>query len=667
MIRINKIEFKNYRQYKSIVVSFDENSEHDLHILRAKNGTGKTTFLNGILWCLYAHEHYLNDADKALPIVNNSVVQATVKGSPIEVMVKITVTNDNTILVFERIQTFYTKVDANGVKSAYEGASKLKVSITDTMDNSNTKVIEDDFEVQSLVKQYFDESIYDYYFFDGENLRSYFAKGKSERIKNSIFNISQVTLLSNASEHARTMEQECSRSARKLLGKTGPSITEEIRELECKIADLESENRKINDELPLWKQKFADADTALREYTPIRLNIKKRAELEDDVHGLENDLLIIQAKKKELIVKYLTLLNLYPRVKKTYDLIVEKQSNGSLPPNIDKDQIQRLLNDHSRFCPVCNGVLDERAVNHLKQVLEQLDVSSATSNYLMEIKGALEIIIEECETFKSTMQDVLDQEKFLMSEINKKAEEAARISGFLAKYSDSDQKFDVQKAERERNDALDHMDVLKSRLTLNEGYLETLKADLASKIKSREDEEKKTGKKDLLTQQAQVLRTVTSRLDFIQNAIMLEIKSRIESQTWRRFSSMIWKQNTFGNVTISDNYEISVYNITNNEMTGSLSATEYMALAYSFTLAIHDASGKNCPLVVDSPLGRVSDENRSKMAKELLKVSASKQIIMLFTPDEYSDEVSAIYDQGAASIRDIYLTSTEDEIGAIGV
>ena len=72
MIRITKIEFENYRQYKSINVSFDISASNDLHILRAKNGTGKTTFLNGILWCLYKHEHYLSDKEKALPIVNNS-------------------------------------------------------------------------------------------------------------------------------------------------------------------------------------------------------------------------------------------------------------------------------------------------------------------------------------------------------------------------------------------------------------------------------------------------------------------------------------------------------------------------------------------------------------------------------------------------------------------
>ena len=100
----------------------------------------------------------------------------------------------------------------------------------------------------------------------------------------------------------------------------------------------------------------------------------------------------------------------------------------------------------------------------------------------------------------------------------------------------------------------------------------------------------------------------------------------------------------------------------NKEMIGSLSATEYMALAYSFTLAIHEASGKNCPLVVDSPLGRVSDENREKMANELLKVSKDKQIIMLFTPDEYSEEVKNVYEGNAASIRVLSLSEDESEV-----
>ena len=67
-------------------------------------------------------------------------------------------------------------------------------------------------------------------------------------------------------------------------------------------------------------------------------------------------------------------------------------------------------------------------------------------------------------------------------------------------------------------------------------------------------------------------------------------------------------------------------------------------------------------LRTDIFLGRVSDENREKMANELLKVSKNKQIIMLFTPDEYSDEVRNIYENAAASIRELVLSEDESEI-----
>ena len=119
MIRITKVEFENYRQYKSISVSFNSGNDNDLHILRAKNGTGKTTFLNGILWCLYSVEHYLSDKDKALPIVNNALVQKSESQTTLTVSVRLTLNNDGDIIVFERTQPFFVREDPiNHVKNS---------------------------------------------------------------------------------------------------------------------------------------------------------------------------------------------------------------------------------------------------------------------------------------------------------------------------------------------------------------------------------------------------------------------------------------------------------------------------------------------------------------------------------------------------------------------
>ena len=142
------------------------------------------------------------------------------------------------------------------------------------------------------------------------------------------------------------------------------------------------------------------------------------------------------------------------------------------------------------------------------------------------------------------------------------------------------------------------------------------------------------------------------------------IKKEMQEQTWKTFRSMIWKENTFGSISIDDQYNVEVYNMQGHIMTNSTGATEAMALAYAFTLSVHQVSGKNCPLVIDSPLGRVSDENRVRMAKALLNIAKEKQIIMLFTPDEFSKEVSDMYDK-EATIRTLHLSADESVVEGV--
>lgn len=182
--------------------------------------------------------------------------------------------------------------------------------------------------------------------------------------------------------------------------------------------------------------------------------------------------------------------------------------------------------------------------------------------------------------------------------------------------------------------------------------------------KQIDDAQKKLGIKNSLKQQIAVLVKIEDYFRTIKNHITTNMRKEIQTMTWNIFDSKIWKRNTFGKIIIGDSYDISVYNKEGALMTGSLSATEQMALAYAFTLAIHQVSGKNCPLVIDSPLGRVSDDNRENMAKALLEVSKEKQIIMLFTSDEYSDSVKNMY-ESIANVRELKLSADEKYVEGI--
>lgn len=668
MIKIKKIEFNNYRQYKNWSVSFNDNKEYNLYVLRAKNGTGKTTFLNGILWCLYAKEYYTSDSSKALKVINESTIQNAKIGDVVEVNIKLTISDNEKIISFERMQKFSISSDPlTTYKKAIPTCDPMLKVFETSNTEVNSKVYESEDDTSRIVKQYFDEEIYSYYFFDGENLRNYFDKKNSDKVKQSIYSLSQVNLLENARKRTETLSSEKSRDLTKKDGFDDMKIYDEIDQLEDEIEKLEKNNKEYINEKPVLEMRIKELDGMLAGYKPTRDKQLKRNELERKLKQLQKDQKEFISKKKEFIRTYYVLFSLYPRIKSTYDMIKYKENNGELPPRIDKKQIEELINNHDSNCPMCDNELNDHAIIHMKQLLEELDVSSQTSNYLSSIKSSLESAINKCEKYVKDRKDIIEKEKYYQEEISSTEKELDEISKYLSTYSDnSDSVTDISKLENERSQLNTKLELNIKQTTLNEEYLKNDKkrhSDLKEKV---QDMEKNINEKNLLRKQIDILRNLSSSFDQVKKSLMDEIKIEVEEKTWYLFKNMIWKKETFNKLEINDDYQMSVYNNSLNDMTGSLSATESMALAYSFTLAIHEASGRNCPLVVDSPLGRVSDDNRINMAKELLKISKNKQIIMLFTPDEYSSEVADLYDNKIAKIIDVSLTGDETEVERVG-
>ena len=97
------------------------------------------------------------------------------------------------------------------------------------------------------------------------------------------------------------------------------------------------------------------------------------------------------------------------------------------------------------------------------------------------------------------------------------------------------------------------------------------------------------------------------------------------------------------------------------ECLGTISAAEREFLALSFILALHNISGFKSGLIIDTPVARVSDENRENFGNIFSKIGEKKQIILLFTPSEYSKEISKSLDVVASNRYKFSLFSGEKE------
>ena len=217
---------------------------------------------------------------------------------------------------------------------------------------------------------------------------------------------------------------------------------------------------------------------------------------------------------------------------------------------------------------------------------------------------------------------------------------------------------------KERDQAKGEINNYNKEIAGHKAMIAVKSAEIAKLDKELSVYEKQSAIQEKQREELNVLKKIGDGFTRVRDAIVNETKKEMQEQTWKTFRSMIWKENTFGSISIDDQYNVEVYNMQGHIMTNSTGATEAMALAYAFTLSVHQVSGKNCPLVIDSPLGRVSDENRVRMAKALLNIAKEKQIIMLFTPDEYSPAVAEMYDK-EATVRHLNLSKDESVVEGV--
>jgi len=125
----------------------------------------------------------------------------------------------------------------------------------------------------------------------------------------------------------------------------------------------------------------------------------------------------------------------------------------------------------------------------------------------------------------------------------------------------------------------------------------------------------------------------------VKQKLVDDIRNTIQEKTKNYFLSLIWKKETYVDVKIDEDYNISVINNVGSECLGTLSAGERQVLALSFLAALREVSGFDAPVVIDTPLGRISKEPKENIAELLPEFLKEAQVTMFMTDEEYTAKV----------------------------
>lgn len=643
-MRFVSIKCQNYRQYKSLCLEFSKTTDCDMHIVIASNGVGKTNFLNATNWCLYGDEPHLSnkaaqDGSSAnrLPIYNiEAADDAKSEGKP-EFNVAVTVTLEDAGVIYEIARELKFKT----ATKIQMGRDLFTCKLTKA--DGSTDFIEG-FAISEIIERFLPKGIREYFYFDGEQLLYYFDESKKKNIAESVEVIAQIGLINNVSGHLDKVLKEYS----SLIKANSPDV--EAKEREYNAIKTERENKEK--EIIELEEQIKEAEKVIAESDEI---INGKEFLADKNRQYEKNKKILEtlAEEKgkldhqlvEIVKRYAVLVFLYGVNKDVAAYIAARKESGSLYPSFSEDDINESID--SCQCKLCGGELDTLQVSKLRTLLLKMksnmsaqlindiskDVARATeiSGYMTEKQAKLDEIQSKTEQIE-TLQEATDELWRSISQYGKDSLQA------------------VSDAIEQKKKNIELRDLNREKKGEYKQHVETLKSNERDAKAAFDEAIEKSKVSRNISNCYNFAKEAQALVDSISYELAEKVRQDIAGLTASIFGELVWKKDTYGNVELDDNYNLKLYHSrTGESCLDTCSAAEVELLALAFTLAVHKVSGYDSFLFIDTPVGRVSDFNRTNFAEVLLNVSTEKQIILAFTPSEFSNEVSEVFKEDMVS------------------
>jgi DNA sulfur modification protein DndD len=623
---------KNFRQYRNAKIEFARSPKKNFTIIQGVTGAGKTNILNAVTWCLFGNELHIDKKYKGLPIVNTTALRENEgRISEIEVEVQF-VQSDGKRLRVTRTGHFK---EQNGNVVAIASSHDFCI-MRETGRDWMGPIYGDD--AQYIVDSLIPPAIEEYFFFDGERMNDYFKENTGKDIKNAVFKISQLELCESVTNHLNARKTDFLKMARGLSSKA-----EEIRGM---VNVLNTSQESDNVQLEKLQTRFAEAERLEREFSERLKNssLERIQSLEEQRVSLEKDLTRIQEEIEEIETSIVKLLHknmptifAYDALLRTKNFIEGRKEAGMIPPPVKTVFIDNLLKKGKCICGSDITSKDEYSSARRKKVeafLKQSELSEM-SNDLINCNVHIQGMLDRVASFPEEVVDLGRKLRELQDTKDGKNEELERISNEITQSNFENIKLWGKERDKYTQE--------KTKLGVEIGIIQKQVERRANIIRVRNSELKRELQKEDKTS------SLTKLMDFcddgikaaqeVRDSIMRNVKEEVGKRTSQQFLALIWKKETYEGVNIDDNYNISVPHVSGREALGTLSAGERQVCVLSFMAALNSVSGFDVPIIIDTPLARISTGPTRSIAENLPSYLPGKQVTLLVTDKEYTPDV----------------------------
>lgn len=635
-MNISKIELENFRQFGGkIELEFNTDSKKNIVVILGVNGAGKSNLYNAITWCLYGVEEHSKYRDGALKRLNESKREAMKAQDHANVGVKITIGGASPLIV-ERKQQFVKTATGQLIDQSPEH----KVWF---LEDGNWKPSS---QPSATVNAMLPQGIRKFFFFDGEQLDDFFKPGLEGKgkIEDAIHDVSGVNIIDKTVDHLEVVERRIRRKA----GKSSPELEimqKKMNDLQFDMDERESKITEKNTQMSFLDIEIEKCEVVLKTFPVKEISAyqKDREGLEKDVKLLEKELEENKLARIEKIVDngpYVFAIDAYKKSKKAID---EATESGQLPPQIRGTFVKELLDRGSCICGMdiehegphrkkVEGYLrdakwsmvDQTAIDFKWKFETRSSKVSSTSEELLEIGRKI-----------SEFEGRLEEKQMGLKEISEKlknvdSEEIIRVEKNRSDFS------------KQKSKVGNELAILKSQQNEGQVAMKDFKNELNVEMRKYQQLEVTSNKLDLAASALEVLRD-------IRDEYISEVRENISSNTDKYFKELIWKKKEYNEVRIDEDFDLQVINKFGSNVKLDLSAGERQVLALSFMAALKDITGYEAPVLIDTPMGRISKKPKDNIAECLPRYLKNTQLILLVTDSEYTTSVKEKLDKRTAN------------------
>lgn len=622
-MKFERLELNNFSSYfGEHNIDFDCSPDKPVIIVLGGTGQGKTTLFDAINWALYGTDYEITLKEKRnrmiLDYVNETALQVAQQKNQFVEM--------SCTLYFEHGGRHYYITQSLAAGAYLEGSSlKAKQSdrttvLYEILSSGSHKAIKYD---SLFLDTILPNNVKDYFLFDGDRIYNLSLPGSSQEVRDAIYRVVDLELLSNARDHLRDVATEYRRDARRESKGDLTAVEEQYEKEYERLEKLKQEINRLEEEQIAIESQIKKLEAELESIPDSSELQNRRSGLRSKAEQLERQLTEVHTSLRTSAATAALSFARQP----AQDLVVildSKREKGEIPKAVSQTLLTDLLKLNRCICGT-----EFTEGDHVHQTLwQRLEAEKRKPNdqalldLLMGLGKASALIDEAFGRLKDNDQ----RAQQLRSELKEIDLEIQQVGYDLDKLP----KIDVRQLNQKIKVRYNARDSTGRKIASAQTQIQGIEKNIQALEKKRDELSKQQTKARALQLRERLATTAENEIDRIYQVFAENSRQAVEALTIEEFRRFVLSASEY-QVRLSKDYELEVLDSNGNRALQRLSMGQSQCLSLSFITAISRVSEKHPPLVIDMPFGRLDQDVHDAISRRLPELT--RQLILFLIPN----------------------------------